>query len=55
MGKAAAFEEAALRLKEEHAAFVEAAALRLKEEHAASVSNISNSCQFLELLLGRMF
>jgi hypothetical protein len=55
MGKAAAFEEAALRLKEEHAAFVEAAALRLKEEHAASVSNISNSGQFLELLLGRMF
>lgn len=56
MVKAAAFEEAALRLKEEHAAFVVAAALRLKEEeHAVSVSNISNSCQFLELLLARMF
>ncbi|GAU23986.1 hypothetical protein TSUD_327870, partial [Trifolium subterraneum] len=37
MQNAAAFEEAALRLKEEHAAFEEA--LRLKEEQAASVSN----------------
>lgn len=42
MQKAAAFEEAALRLKEEHAAFEEAA-LRLKEEKAANVSNIFNS------------
>lgn len=54
MQKAAAFEEAALHLKEEHAAFEEAA-LRLKEENAASVSNIFNSCQFLELIWGRRF
>ncbi|PNY05358.1 exosome component 10-like protein [Trifolium pratense] len=41
MQNAEAFEEAALRLKEEHAAFEEAA-LRLKEEQAASVSNVAS-------------
>lgn len=41
---ATAFEEAALRLKEAHAAKLKAAhEARVKEAHAASVSNIFNS------------
>ncbi|XP_058737766.1 protein RRP6-like 2 [Vicia villosa] len=46
MQKAAAFEEAALRLKEEHAAFEEAA-LRLKEENAASENGANVQLQIM--------
>jgi hypothetical protein len=51
MQNAAAFEEAALRLKEEQAAFEEE--LRLKEEQTASVSNIFKKLSVSRIIIGQ--